>query len=77
MRYNFKNTDTGEIKEFTILMDELQPEFTDDEGTWKRDIASEHKDKAVIIPDHMKATDRTRFFRDKRAKNPSNRKRFF
>lgn len=58
MKYNFKNTETGEIVVKEFPMTEVPGEFIEYGIRFKRDLFSEFKSSgkpAVIIPRHMRA----------------------
>lgn len=77
MRYNFRNTETGEIIEKIYPMSEVPSSFEENGVVFKRDFMSEGKHKATIIPEHMKAGGtHSRIMRGNR-KSPSGRKNFY
>lgn len=55
MKYNFKNTKTGEIVRKDFPMANVPSEYEENGIVYKRDFISELKNTSVIIPKHMRA----------------------
>lgn len=55
MKYNFKNTKTGEIVVKDFPMATVPSSFVENDVEYKRDFISSLKESKIIIPQHMKA----------------------